>query len=45
MCHLGNIAVDLPERLAFDPAKQEFTSSKAATARLTREYRAPWSLA
>lgn len=44
MCHLGNIAADIPKRLEFDPVKQVFTNSREANARCSRDYRKPWSL-
>ena len=43
LCHLGNIAVTLNRRLAFD--KEQYTfGDPEADALLGREYRAPWSM-
>ncbi|HZN33727.1 MAG TPA: Gfo/Idh/MocA family oxidoreductase [Pirellulaceae bacterium] len=45
VCHLGNIAVRLGRKFAWDPAKEQITGDADAAAMLTRPYRAPWKLA
>jgi predicted dehydrogenase len=42
--HLANIALEVKERLQWDPEKEIFTNNKAANKLLHYEYRKPWKL-
>jgi predicted dehydrogenase len=44
VCHLGNIAVRLGRKVAWDPAKEQIVGNTEAAAMLARRYRAPWAL-
>lgn len=45
VCHLGNIAIDCGEKLAWDPEKEEFINNeKANNLRKIRPMRGDWSL-
>jgi predicted dehydrogenase len=44
VCHLGNMAVRLGRKIAWDPAKEQITGDPDAAAMLTRPYRSPWKL-
>lgn len=45
MCHLGNIAFDLQQRLDWNPETERFTNSEEANRMLDVEYREPWKVA
>jgi hypothetical protein len=40
--HLGVIAIRLGKKLAWDPAKEQFTSDSEANSFVTREMRKPY---
>jgi len=42
--HLANIALEVKERLQWDPEKERFTNSEKANTLLHYEYRKPWKL-
>ncbi len=42
--HLANIALEVKDRLQWDPEKEIFTNNKAANKLLHYEYRKPWKL-
>ncbi len=42
--HLANIALEVKERLQWDPAKERFTNNENANNLLHYEYRTPWKL-
>jgi predicted dehydrogenase len=44
MCHLGNLAMRLGRRLAWDPARERFRNDPEADAMLDEPMRAPWRL-
>ncbi|GAB4151280.1 MAG: Gfo/Idh/MocA family oxidoreductase [Planctomycetota bacterium] len=44
VCHLGNIAIRLGRRLAWDPAKEEFPGDEAANRLRQRPIRGEWRL-
>jgi hypothetical protein len=44
VCHLGNIAVRVGRKIAWDPAKEQVVGDSEAASMLARPYRAPWSL-
>lgn len=44
ICHLGNIALRLGRRLAWDPGAERFPSDAEANAMLSRPMRSPWRL-
>jgi predicted dehydrogenase len=44
VCHLGNIAIRLGRKLAWDPSREEFVGDDEVNTWLSRPYRAPWSL-
>jgi len=44
VCHLGNIAVRLGRKLAWDPAAERIVGDDEAQAMTSRPYRAPWKL-
>jgi hypothetical protein len=45
VCHLGVIAIRTGRKLAWDPAKEQFTGDSAdANKHLAREMRKPWNL-
>lgn len=44
VCHLGNIAVRLGKKIAWDPRAEQIVGDKDAAAMLTKEYRSPWKL-
>ncbi|HRZ57944.1 MAG TPA: Gfo/Idh/MocA family oxidoreductase [Candidatus Paceibacterota bacterium] len=44
ICHLGNICTRLQRAVRFDPKTESFGDDKEATALLTKEYRAPFTL-
>jgi predicted dehydrogenase len=44
VCHLGNIALRLGRKIAWDPAKEQILGDADAAAMLTRPYREPWKL-
>ena len=44
ICHLGNIAMALKEKLRWDPDAEQFTNSDHANQMLTRAMRSPWRL-
>ena len=44
LCHLGNIAMRLGRKIAWDPAAQRCPHDAEAEAMLRRPYRAPWQL-
>jgi len=44
VCHLGNIAIRIGRKIAWDPAKEEIVGDAEATKMLSRPYRAPWRL-
>jgi predicted dehydrogenase len=44
VCHLGNIAIRLGRKIAWDPKAETIPDDKEAAAMLTRFYRAPWTL-
>jgi predicted dehydrogenase len=44
VCHLGNIAVRLGRKIAWDPKTETTPDDKDAAAMLTKEYRSPWKL-
>jgi predicted dehydrogenase len=45
VCHLGNIACRVGEKIAWDPAKETIVGNAKAQAMLTKEYRKPWAMA
>jgi len=45
IAHLGNIAMKLGRDLVWDPKKEMFVGDPEANGKLSRPYRAPWSLA
>jgi predicted dehydrogenase len=45
VCHLGNIAIRLGRKLAWDPDKEQFVGDDEANRWLSRPYRSPWALA
>jgi predicted dehydrogenase len=45
LCNIGNIAMQLQRRLAWDPAKEVFAGDAMANRLLSRPMRGPWSLA
>lgn len=44
ICHLGNIAIRLGRRLAWDPRAERFPNDDEANTLLARPMRAPWTL-
>lgn len=42
MCHLGNIAIRMMRKLAWDPAAERFTGDEEANRMLARPLRPPW---
>jgi quinol monooxygenase YgiN len=44
LCHLGNICHHLKRDVRFDPKTETFGNDKEANARLTKTYRAPYTL-
>jgi len=44
VCHLGNIAVRVGRKIAWDPAAEEVIGDRDANRLLLRPYRAPWTL-
>jgi predicted dehydrogenase len=44
VCHIGNIAIRLGQRLRWNPETERFVDNDAANAMLSREMRAPWRL-
>ncbi len=44
ICHLGNIAYQLRQKLAWDPVTERFTNNDQANRLLSRPMRSPWSL-
>lgn len=44
VCHLGNMAVRLGRKIAWDPVKEQIAGDAEAAAMLSRPYRAPWRL-
>jgi predicted dehydrogenase len=44
LCHLGNIAMKLKRKLAWDPVKEEFVGDEDANRMLDRPLRGPWRL-
>jgi hypothetical protein len=42
LCHLGNIAMTLGRKLAWDPEMEIFTNDDEANRMLTRPMRSPW---
>ena len=44
ICHLGNIAMRLGRKLAWDPVAERFPADDEANAMLARPIRAPWQL-
>jgi hypothetical protein len=44
LCHLGNIAMLLGQKLKWDPQQERFTEDESANNMLARSMRAPWSL-
>lgn len=44
ICHLGNIAMTLKQKLAWDPDAERFTNSDQANQMLARAMRSPWRL-
>ncbi len=44
ICHLGNICTRLQRAVRFDPKTESLGDDKEATALLTKEYRAPFTL-
>ena len=44
VCHLGNIAMLLGEKLNWDPEKERFVNNEAANRMLTQTMRSPWRL-
>lgn len=44
IAHLGNIAMKLGRDLKWDPAREQFIGDDEANGKLSRAYRAPWSL-
>jgi hypothetical protein len=45
LCNIGNIAMQLQRRLAWDPVQERFADDAMANRLLTRAMRGPWSLA
>ena len=45
LCNIGNIAMQLQRKLAWDPVKECFAGDSMANRLLTRAMRGPWSLA
>ncbi|MBN2269502.1 MAG: hypothetical protein JXN61_02750, partial [Sedimentisphaerales bacterium] len=44
ICHLGNIAMTLKQKLSWDPDAERFTNSNEANRMLARAMRSPWRL-
>jgi predicted dehydrogenase len=44
VCHLGNIALLLNQRLRWNPEQEQFVDNGQANAMLSRQMRAPWRL-
>jgi len=44
ICHLGNIAMKLQQKLRWDPDAERFTNSEEANQMLSRPLRGPWHL-
>jgi predicted dehydrogenase len=44
LCHLANIAMQLGQKLRWDPAKEYFVNNEPANRMLTRSMRSPWRL-
>jgi hypothetical protein len=44
VCHLGNIAIRIGRKIAWDPTKQAIVGDDEAAAMPARPYRAPWKL-
>jgi hypothetical protein len=44
VCHLGNIAMLLGEKLNWDPEKERFVNNEAANRMITQTMRSPWHL-
>jgi predicted dehydrogenase len=44
VCHLGNIAVRIGRKIAWDPVKEQIVGDSEAAAMLRRPYRSPWVL-
>jgi predicted dehydrogenase len=44
VCHIGNIAIRLGQRLHWNPETERFVDNDAANRMLSREMRAPWRL-
>ncbi|MHC4518770.1 MAG: hypothetical protein ACYTAS_09300, partial [Planctomycetota bacterium] len=44
ICHLGNIAMRLKQKLHWDPAAERFTNSDEANQMLSKPMRSPWHL-
>lgn len=44
ICHLGNIAMRLKQKLRWDPGAERFTNSDEANQMLSRPMRGPWRL-
>ena len=44
VCHLGNMAVRLGRKIAWDPVKEQIAGDAEASSMLSRPYRAPWRL-
>ena len=42
--HLANIALEVKERLQWDPVNESFTNNEDANNLLHYEYRSPWKL-
>ncbi len=44
ICHLGNIAMRLERKLAWNPDKEVFVNDDEANQMLRRPYRKPWKI-
>lgn len=44
VCHLGNIAIRLGRKIAWNPQQQKIVGDDEAAAMLARPYRSPWKL-
>jgi len=44
ICHLGNIAYELKQKLKWDPAEERFIGNEEANKLLSRPMRSPWHL-
>jgi hypothetical protein len=44
VCHLGNIAIRVGRKIAWDPVKERIVGDSEAAAMLSRPYRSPWVL-